>query len=58
MERLTYKSALGDYGSARDFPSPHEEIQALRNALGRYEDLNTTPEELRRFLASMEDDLR
>ena len=38
MERLTYKSSFGDYGSAKDFPTEHDEIIALRNKLGAYED--------------------
>jgi len=44
MERLTYKSSMGDYGSTKEYDSPMAEIQALRNALGKYEDLGMTPE--------------
>lgn len=47
MERLTYKSMFGDYGSERTYPDPWDEIETLRNALGRYEDLGYTPEELK-----------
>lgn len=50
MERLTYKSQMGDYGSAKDFTNEFEEKCALRNALGKYEDLGYTPDELKRFL--------
>lgn len=44
MSRLTYKSMCGDYGSVREYDSPYAEIQTLRNALGRYEDLGTVEE--------------
>lgn len=47
MTRLTYKSAMGDYGSVFEYTSKNDEIQALRNQLGKYEDLfdeeNTIP---------------
>ena len=46
MDRLTYKSSLGDYGSAKDFEDEWSEKCALRNALGKYEDLGYTPDEL------------
>ena len=39
MTRLTYKSAMGDYGSVFEYQSKNDEIQALRNQLGKYEDL-------------------
>ena len=39
MARLTYKSAMGDYGSVMEYTSKNDEIQALRNRLGKYEDL-------------------
>lgn len=42
--RLTYKSMCGDYGSANEYDTPYQEIQALRNALGKYEDLGTVEE--------------
>lgn len=38
MGRLTYKSSWGDYGSAVDWTDEREEIIALRNKLGKYED--------------------
>ena len=44
MSRLTYKSMCGDYGSIREYDNPQAEIQTLRNALGRYEDLGTVEE--------------
>jgi len=44
MSRLTYKSMCGDYGSVKEYDSPYAEIQTLRNALGRYEDLGTVEE--------------
>lgn len=50
MKRLTYKSLCGDYGSAKDYESQFEEIWALRNALGKYEDLGLTPEEIKEKL--------
>lgn len=49
MERLTYKSLMGDYGSTKDYETHLHEIQALRNALGKYEDLGLTPEEIKRM---------
>lgn len=52
MERLTYKSGLGDYGAAVVFNDRMEELYRLRNALGKYEDLGYTPEELRRIINS------
>lgn len=47
MDRLTYKSSMGDYGSTKYYDSPMEEVYALRNALGKYEDLGMTPEEIK-----------
>lgn len=44
MKRLTYKSSMGDYGAMREYESPQEEIQALRNALGKYEDIGSAEE--------------
>lgn len=38
MGRLTYKSSWGDYGSAVNWADEREEIMALRNKLGKYED--------------------
>ncbi len=52
MKRLTYKSGLGDYGAAVVFNDRMEELYRLRNALGKYEDLGYTPEELRRIINS------
>lgn len=52
MDRLTYKSSMGDYGCARDFEDDRSEICALRNALGKYEDTGLNPreiEELKRY---------
>ena len=46
MERLTYKSRLGDYGINRNFENITVEICELRNALGKYEDLGYSPEDL------------
>lgn len=46
MDRLTYKSCMGDYGATAEFSSKDEEISRLRNALGRYEDIGYTPVEL------------
>ena len=50
MDRLTYKSSLGDYGSAKDFEDEWLEKCVLRNALGKYEDLGYSPEELREII--------
>lgn len=36
--RLTYRSALGDYGCVVEFENDWEEKNAFRNALGKYED--------------------
>lgn len=46
MERLTYKSDWGDYGSRYEYNSYPEEIHALRDRLGRYEDLGYAPEQI------------
>lgn len=52
MERLTYRSVMGDYGI--DFnPEGMEDyaiICKLANRLGKYEDLNMTPDELRELI--------
>lgn len=50
MERLTYKSCFGDYGSEKAFENEFAEKCALRNALGKYEDLGYTPDELRQII--------
>lgn len=55
MARLTYKShCAGDYGGAKDFETLQEEIWALRNALGPFEDLGKTPEELKEIIDKYE----
>lgn len=46
MERLTQKSCMGDYSSAKIFDNEFDEKCALRNALGKYEDLGLTPDEI------------
>lgn len=51
MDRLTYKSCMGDYGSAKIFANEFEEKCALRNALGKYEDLEYTPDELKEIIS-------
>lgn len=50
MDRLTYKSGMGDYGSAKTYDDEFFEKCALRNALGRYEDLGYSADELREML--------
>ena len=50
MERITYRSSMGDYGLQKEFHSDLEEKYAVRNALGEYEDLGYTAEELRKML--------
>lgn len=50
MDRLTYKSSWGDYGSTKDFEDEWSEKCALKNALGKYEDLGYTPDELEEIL--------
>ena len=50
MERLTYKSSMGDYGINVVFKTMHDEICALRDALGKYEDLGFTPRELKAII--------
>ena len=50
MDRLTYKSSCGDYGSAKNFEDEWSEKCALRNALGKYEDFGYSPEELREII--------
>lgn len=52
MERLTYRSQCGDYGSNKSYDNCWDEVQALRNRLGKYEDLDLTPEEIKRMLFS------
>lgn len=37
-KRYTYRSSMGDYGSAIDWEDQWQEIYALRNKVGMYED--------------------
>ncbi len=46
MDRLTYKSSMGDYGNDKEFEDDWAEKCSYRNALGKYEDLGMTAEEL------------
>jgi hypothetical protein len=41
MERLTYKSAFGDYGTLLDCVDDHANLCRLYNRLGAYEDIGT-----------------
>lgn len=52
MERLTYKSRYGDYGCEINFRGVFDwgVFYKLLNALGPYEDLGLTPEEIRERL--------
>ena len=50
MERLTYKSSMGDYGNDVEFNDDWDEKCAYRNALGKYEDLGLTPEEIQKII--------
>ena len=50
MERLTYKSPMGDYGNNKEFEDEWEEKAAYRNALGKYEDLCMSPEDIKPYL--------
>ena len=50
MDRLTYKSGIGDYGSTKIYDNEFSEKCALRNALGRYEDLGYSVAELKKIL--------
>jgi len=53
MERLTYRSSMGDYGNDKEFESELQEQCAYRNALGKYEDLGYTADELREILKEL-----
>lgn len=53
MDRLTYKSSMGDYGLRKVFEDDIEEKYAMRNALGKYEDLGYTPEQLKEILKNL-----
>lgn len=57
-ERLTYKSQMGDYGATREYDSPYQEVQTLRNALGEYEDLGYAPVELVNILNELVNTLK
>lgn len=50
MDRLTYKSSMGDYGSEKVYEDIWQEVQMLRNALGKYEDLGLTPEQIKELI--------
>lgn len=50
MNRLTYKTMFGDYGGIEEYENSYTEICALRNTLGKYEDLGYSPEELGQIL--------
>lgn len=50
MNRLTYKTDMGDYGLVKDFENEFDEKCALRNALGKYEDLGYSPDQLKEIL--------
>lgn len=53
MKRLTYKSMCGDYGAVNEYDSAQAEIQTLRNALGKFEDLGLTADEIKELLKLM-----
>ena len=46
---------MGDYGSAKTFDSEWAEICALRNALGKYEDIGYTPDDLGKIISKMKE---
>ena len=52
FKRITRVTIMGDYGSEEVYNDPYEEIQVLRNALGKYEDLGYTPDQLKTILMS------
>ncbi len=56
MERLTYKSDMGDYGSTKDFEDWEKEKYILRNALGAYEDLGYSPKELQEIIKEVKNE--
>lgn len=58
MERLTYKSLSGGYGANKSYDSDMEEIYTLRNALGKYEDIGLTPEEIKKVLSTKEEETK
>ena len=58
MERLTYKALSGGYGANKSYDSDIEEIYTLRNALGKYEDIGLTPEEIKKVLSTKEEETK
>lgn len=58
MERLTYKALSGGYGANKSYDSDMEEIYTLRNALGKYEDIGLTPEEIKKVLSTKEEETK
>lgn len=50
MDRLTYKSIMGDYGIAKDFANEFVERNAVRNRLGKYEDLGMEPGDIGEYI--------
>ena len=55
MDRITYRSSMGDYGLQKFFNDERSEIYALRNALGAYEDLGYTADELKAMLQNLDE---
>ena len=53
-DRLTYKSFCGDYGSQKEFADEWEEKCALRNRLGKYEDLGFDATEVKLMAGKLE----
>ena len=52
MNRLTYKSQFGDYGSTKEYASDRDEIMALRKRLGEYEETGLEPDEIVQIVRS------
>ena len=50
FKRITRVTIMGDYGCEDEYKDPYEEIQILRNALGKYEDIGYTPEQLKSII--------
>ena len=52
MERLTYKSFMGDYGLNFNVDNMeiYEVIHKLANKLGKYEDLGMSPEDILKMI--------
>ena len=48
---------MGDYGLAKTFEDEYSEKCALRNALGKYEDLGYTPDELKNIIKQSQCDI-